>query len=185
MTALLLQHLISDPLAYQDAISFSSSAWNLLRLSLLDDRVFRVPTQNPTILKPEQTTAAQISGQSFRTNLRRLLTTELRCIADSFWGSTIKAGHQIRMHPPAPPTAYPPGPGNPAFPLCQDVEGMKSDMSGQMSRYLTLATEAKERVSGEEGAFSTKIPKDYGIEVTPLGTGSAIPSKYRNGMSET
>lgn len=27
----------------------------------------------------------------------------------------------------------------------------------------------------------TESPEDYGISVTPFGTGSAIPSKYRNG----
>lgn len=45
-------------------------------------------------------------------------------------------------------------------------------------RYVQLAEEAREEVGKAEGR-EEKVGD--GIVVTPLGTGSAIPSKYRNG----
>lgn len=105
----------------------------------------------------------------------------VRCEALGSSVSAIECGHHTRMHPAATPDIWAPGSSNPVFPLRHDVEAAKSSTSGQMSKYLSLTAAAKQRVSDLESSACSHNPKDYGIEVTPLGTGSAIPSKYRNG----
>jgi ribonuclease Z len=135
-------------------------------LSLLDAEVFKVPRQKPT------QEAGPVAADHH-------MAASLSSVAEAHHG------HYIRMHPAAPPVVQAPGPNNPAFPSAKDLPAAVERISGQMPRYLGLVADAQRRVREEQASKDRSsvdsARKTFGINVTPLGTGSAIPSKYRNG----
>ena len=58
-----------------------------------------------------------------------------------------------------------------------DFEGVRAAIEPE---YIKLASEARESVLQAEGEEREELPGKE-VEVIPLGTGSAMPSKYRNG----
>lgn len=59
-----------------------------------------------------------------------------------------------------------------------DLEGVRADTELE---YMRLAQEARKAVSEAEGSEDLDDFPGREVEVIPLGTGSAMPSKYRNG----
>jgi hypothetical protein len=92
---------------------------------------------------------------------------------------TLVKPYQItRIFPPSPPTIPVSRPGDPPYPKEAEIEEAKKTIMQSMPEYATLVEEARKKVDQADVDMSGD---DYGIVVTPLGTGSAIPSKYRNG----
>jgi ribonuclease Z len=85
----------------------------------------------------------------------------------------------IQMRPPAPPA--------------QETFAERGDLfhpavSSQYTNLRTLPTltlerfaDAKKNIEDHLNNGSVNIPKGADVGVIPLGTGSAIPTKYRNG----
>jgi ribonuclease Z len=89
---------------------------------------------------------------------------------------------EVRMHPPGCPTILPPHakdrpcPTNPS-----EVDWAREVLSRESTEYALACEEARRNVENDP-RFSSSVESEPGddIVVTTLGTGSAIPSKYRN-----
>jgi hypothetical protein len=94
----------------------------------------------------------------------------------------VQAYQTIKMYPPAPLRVLTHSGADPNYP--ESAAGQEASQQGvleQMPRYAD-ALRTLESASPPAPALELQ-PEDYGITVTPFGTGSAIPSKYRNGES--
>lgn len=83
------------------------------------------------------------------------------------------------MYPASPLEVLPHSRADPNYP--ESAKGQELACQAvltQMPRYADAL-----RTLESAPAPSLPLPDDYGITVTPFGTGSAIPSKYRNGES--
>ena len=85
------------------------------------------------------------------------------------------------MQPPAPPTILPAHPRDIAFPSDADhIESALRQLREELPDYASACEKARQSVRADPRW--TENAKDAGsdIVVTTLGTGSALPSKYRN-----
>lgn len=159
------QHVVADPTRKSNDISFSSAAWNLLRMSQVDSEIFAPPIGG----------GEAVPG-----------APESEAIGRSVSLQPLRKGLFVRMHPPTAPEQLPENLNNPSFPTASDLQRAALDeLATKNSRYLALTIEAQRCVAEKLGEMSAAPapPQDdtYGISIVPLGTGSAIPSKYRNG----
>lgn len=82
------------------------------------------------------------------------------------------------MYPPAPLSVLPHSGADPNYPeSAPGQEASQQAVLTQMPRY----ADALRTLESAPSPAPESQPEDYGIIVTPFGTGSAIPSKYRNG----
>lgn len=91
--------------------------------------------------------------------------------------------HNTGMHPFAAPHVLEPRPSDVPFPTTKaGLEEAKATLEETLTEYIASVTLAKEAVALEL-AQRMEVEASIGddIVVTTLGTGSAIPSKYRNG----
>ena len=163
--------------AGRDEITFGPSALLNLRLSRLDDTIFNVPRYSfvdPMIVSTSSDIEALANNTHFSSN-------------DTLLPSTISPlGGEIRSFNFEVPSET-------AELEASRLKGLEKPLEIQTrakaawEEYLRQVTRAKDTVRNEaarrEGsstpAESTEA-KEGAITVTPLGTGSAIPSKYRN-----
>ncbi|WWC73000.1 uncharacterized protein I206_106964 [Kwoniella pini CBS 10737] len=149
------QHLIADPVEYPDRTVFNSAAWNTLQLSIADSTIFNPPyvtsPRPPSVDLPPNT-------------------------------SFLVEGAFCRMHPPAPVTLL--GVHDKDIPFTitkEEAESARETIRQDMPEYSIACDAAQLSISSALRAKSSsdkQIGED--IVVTTLGTGSAIPSKYRN-----
>jgi ribonuclease Z len=122
-------------------------------LSLLDSSIFPVPysATNPT-------------PPAFAGNCRALVPNI-----------------EVRMHPPAAPVILPPHSKDKPFPTNpNDLEWAKDVLFRESTEYALACEEARQKVQSDPRSAETTTRPGDDITVTTLGTGSAIPSKYRN-----
>ncbi|WVR08979.1 hypothetical protein IAU60_006038 [Kwoniella sp. DSM 27419] len=149
------QHLIADPTEYPDRTVFNSAAWNTLQLSLLDSSIFTPPfvtsPHPPALDLPPNTT---------------FLTEGAYC----------------RMYPAAPVSAIPPHDKDVPFSVTEpELASAHEKIKTDMPDYAEAVDAAKAAVSADPRSTNLPSPRSGDdIVVTTLGTGSAIPSKYRN-----
>ena len=149
-----MQHLIGDTANSRNDIVFTSSAWNCLRLSLIDDEIFPIPHFSTPNL-PD--------------------TSSLPSNA-----SLIEPYHTKKLYPSGP-LIFRPREKNIVFPTTAGgVHAAKRDLLKRNPEFAAECSKAKQAVRADPrwGQPSTMVGDD--IVVTTIGTGSAIPSKYRN-----
>ncbi|OCF35667.1 hypothetical protein I316_02722 [Kwoniella heveanensis BCC8398] len=149
------QHLIAETEEYPDRTVFNSAAWNTLQLSLLDPQVF----------SPPFVTAPHLPSTSLPPNT-----------------SLLTEGSYCRMHPPADVTTLPHHEKDiPFLYTHSDAEEARAKIRQDMPEYAQAVDAAREAVSSDPRTTGSSTPRPGDdITVTTLGTGSAIPSKYRN-----
>jgi ribonuclease Z len=85
------------------------------------------------------------------------------------------------MHPPAAPAIIPPHAKDRPFPTnSSEVEWAREVLSRESQDYTLACEEARRNVVNDPRSTVTETKPGDDITVTTLGTGSAIPSKYRN-----
>jgi ribonuclease Z len=88
---------------------------------------------------------------------------------------------EVRMHPPAAPAILPPHAKDRPFPTNpSDVQWAREVLSRESQDYTLACEEARRNVANDPRSTVTETKPGDDITVTTLGTGSAIPSKYRN-----
>ncbi|WVF65453.1 hypothetical protein IAT40_000181 [Kwoniella sp. CBS 6097] len=149
------QHLIAETDDCPDRTVFNSAAWNTLQLSLLDPQVFT----------PPYVTAPQPKSTSLPPNTSLLIE-----------------GSYCRMHPPADVTTLPHHDKDVPFLFTRsESEAAQEQIRQDMPEYAQAVDAALTAVSSDPRSINPRTPKPGDdITVTTLGTGSAIPSKYRN-----
>jgi hypothetical protein len=147
-----LQHLVANIGRWTDSVTFSSSARNILKLGLLDDKLFK-----PICVED----LGQTDGPVVEPFIR------------------LKPYHTTRIFPPSPPVVEPAVKGDPGYPAKEELEQAKEMVLQEMPEYAQLVRDALAKTMEVDEDMATG--DDHGMVVTPLGTGSAIPSKYRNG----
>lgn len=148
------EHLFADTTG-TDEIFFGASAWNALRLSMINPDIFTVPYNTITIPPPPI----------------------LHCNA-----KVLEPNHVSTMHPPAPTSLMPRHPNDERFPTStSELESAREEIAKAYPEYIEAVKAAQESVAEAE-KLRGDVPSQPGddIVVTTLGTGSAVPSKYRN-----
>jgi ribonuclease Z len=168
-----LQHRISSPdFQGSNEVTFVPSALLSLRLSLLDAKIFNLPSYN----FPNPTSSTS-SLSTFGTNVTRLSSND-RFKSDSSAMPPTIAPRNFNFPVPSPEATL-------EASRLKGVERrpallLKAEQA--WSTYEPLA--ASTRIAVEEESVLRSIGRDVEVgddlSVTPLGTGSAIPSKYRN-----
>lgn len=153
----MFQHILAlTDVAGKDHVSFNSSAWNLLRMSHLDRSVFP-----PVIQTPSQTVIDTASSEGSEGQVH---------LADPYLA--------VRAHPPSQAQDVPRlGSDIPLPETAEAANEALANLPAEMPAYDTAVQQVKGVTS------SAQLPEHYSIVTVPLGTGSAIPSKYRNGES--
>ncbi|TFK39749.1 hypothetical protein BDQ12DRAFT_734488 [Crucibulum laeve] len=146
-------HIVSAREYLSNPITFTSSAFNQLRLNQLDPVIFPVPHYSLKALKDIA------SIPNLPPNTIPMISNQV-----------------IQMRPPAPPAMEPTAEENDRFhPVI--LSGVPLELSeGAQKRFKDAHKNVDAFIS--EGKLWESKGADVGI--LPLGTGSALPSKYRN-----
>lgn len=149
------QHLVVEK-NRAGPIHFDASAWQCLRLNLIDPSMFPVPHFDEVNPQPEW---------KFPPNAQRLVP-----------------GLVTGMYPPKPPTIPPPGEkARQPFPTAHAQLGAaRQSIRDELPEFAAACSAAQEVIAAEEKKRTVQPGPGDDIVVTTLGTGSAIPSKYRN-----
>lgn len=143
-----VHHIVASRDHVPDPITFTSAAFNQLRLNHLDSDIFPVPKYS---LEAKKT----------------FNSTDLPSNTDC-----MRAHTMIHMRPPRPPLRDPEAEANDLFHPAV-LSGEPPSLSDAARIHFSEA-----RAYVEEATVLDAIGKD--VTVVTLGTGSAIPSKYRN-----
>ncbi|KAI3607358.1 3 trna processing endoribonuclease [Moniliophthora roreri] len=148
------QHIVSSREHSPDPVTFTSAAYNQLRLSELDPEIFRVPSYNLTPKK-------ELSAVTDLPKNVHLMVANL----------------QTSMRPAGPPIPDEEAATFDLFhPVVTSPAGIEYSADTQQ-----CFDEAKKQVARAQSEMDHKsIPKGADVRIITLGTGSAIPSKYRN-----
>lgn len=85
------------------------------------------------------------------------------------------------MHPPASPALLPPHAKDRPFPVnSSELEWAKDILAKESPEYALACDAARQAVQADPRSSQPASSPGHDITVTTLGTGSAIPSKYRN-----
>lgn len=88
---------------------------------------------------------------------------------------------EVRMHPPAAPALMPPHAKDRPYPTDpSEIQWAREVLSRESPDYALACEEARRNVENDRRSNVTESKPGDDIIVTTLGTGSAIPSKYRN-----
>jgi ribonuclease Z len=87
----------------------------------------------------------------------------------------------IQMRPPAPPVQQTFEEGGDLFHPA--ISSQNTNLPTLPTLTLERFADAKKQIEDSLNNGSVNIPKGADVGVIPLGTGSAIPTKYRNGWS--
>lgn len=164
-----LQHLVAGPDISPDRITFTSSAYAQLRLSHLDAHMFQVPkylsAPTPAVSDGELFISDCLSVSSVSGRIGNL--------------AIIRHNHFVSMKPAKAPVLPPDDDGIDLFhPAIQ--RGGDCDMLSLLKPKTMEMFNQTQHVVAEENKDRKSQPGDD-VSVTPLGTSSAMPSKYRNG----
>ncbi|WVW79468.1 hypothetical protein I302_101437 [Kwoniella bestiolae CBS 10118] len=149
------QHLIADPVNHPDRTVFNSAAWNTLQLSLADPEIF-VP---PFVSSPHPPSIDLPPNTSF-----------------------LVEGSFCRMHQPGAVTVVDTHEKDLPFSITSsEAEVARETIRQDMPEYAIACDQAHQAILADPRSTHPPTPKvGDDITVTTLGTGSAIPSKYRN-----
>jgi len=138
---------------FVDSVTYTSSARNLLKLNILDKDIFQLVHIEDK------------GDQSMKEDESPFIPAQPHM--------------NTRVFPPSPPQVIVVGDSDPGYPAVPELESAQKLVMDEMPEYADLVKKAWEKTAavGE----NRTVEDDFGIVVTPLGTGSAIPSKYRNG----
>jgi len=148
------QHLVALTDDYRHDATFTSSAKNVLQLSMLDEDIF--PLLHAAT--PDTWTAPALPPNA----------------------TLLQSGHQLKMQPKGQlemlshdrDVPYPSTPDG--------VEAARQGFAKDMPEYAAECAKAREAVRADPRWSVSSRDPGSDIVVTTLGTGSAIPSKYRN-----
>ncbi|KAG5654002.1 hypothetical protein H0H81_008584 [Sphagnurus paluster] len=146
-----VHHIIASPEYSPDPVTFTSAAFNTLRMNQLDPEIFPLPKFS---LVPKKTLAS----------IPNLPTKSCLLIS----------GQEINMRTPGiPPT------------LRETQDSFHAVASSDKPVSLPPQTaekfvEAKKNIDAYIANGDLSVPRGADVKVIPLGTGSAVPSKYRN-----
>lgn len=143
-----VHHIVASREYAPDPITFTSAAFNQLRLNHLDSNIFPVP---------------KYSVEAKKT----IDTTDLSSTTDCMRAHTI-----VDIRPPRPPLRDTEAEANDLF----HPAALSGEPPSLSDAVITQFSEARARV--DEATVPDVIGKD--VTVVTLGTGSAIPNKYRN-----
>ncbi|KAL7422932.1 hypothetical protein Q5752_002229 [Cryptotrichosporon argae] len=146
-------HLVAD-VAGDNRIFFTSTSWNMLQLSLLDPSIFNVPHH----------ALAPVDPAPLPARAERLIPN-----------------HVVRMHPLKPPEVAPNHDKDRTFPMTpEELAAARESVQAQLPGYASAVEAALKSVRAAAARRAQTTGPGDDIVVTTLGTGSAIPSKYRN-----
>lgn len=150
-----VHHVVASREHSPDPVTFTSAAFNQFRLNQLDSEMFPLPKFS-------------LSPKKDISTIPNLPPTT--CLMPS--------NLLIQMRPPAPPVQET---------FAEDVDLFHPAVSSQNPSLRTLPTltlqrfaEGKKITEDHLNSGSVNIPNGADVGVIPLGTGSAIPTKYRN-----
>lgn len=184
------QHLIASREYCPDPVTFTSAAFNQLRLNQLDERIFTIPKFS---LQPTK----DISGTSPLVILFYLLIVNVPAIQNVPRSTQPMVANQIvSMRPFKPPIVetpvqdnfHPAIKSNEPVPLphwtARKFRAAKNSVASALrrSRSRSRSVGSPRSGSGNESDSAPSLRRGRDVGVLPLGTGSAVPSKYRNGM---
>ncbi|ODO09602.1 hypothetical protein I350_03210 [Cryptococcus amylolentus CBS 6273] len=162
------QHLIADTTPTTSQTVFNSAAWATLNLSHLDSSIFHPPLLHPT---PTPTSSLSLSP-----SLAGFLDLPPKT-------KILEPNHFCRMHPLSDITVFPWNEKDVPFTVGpEEVRGKARErVEGEYPEYAEACRKAQEAVRADPRWEEVKggEPGDD-LVITTLGTGSAIPSKYRN-----
>ncbi|WRT69179.1 uncharacterized protein IL334_006163 [Kwoniella shivajii] len=149
------QHLIADPVEYPDRTVFNSAAWNTLQLSLVNSSIFTPPF----VISPNVPSSKLPPRTSF-----------------------LVEGSSCRMHPPSDFTTVDNHEKDVPFLItASEADSARETIRRDMPEYAQACDIAQKALLADPRSTNPSPPIiGDDITVTTLGTGSAIPSKYRN-----
>ena len=181
------QHLIASREYCPDPVTFTSAAFNQLRLNQLDERIFTIP-------KFSLQAANDISGTDPLIILFNLLIINVSAIQNLPRSAQPMVGNQIvSMRPFKPPIIetpvqdnfHPAIKSNEPVPLphwtARKFRAAKQSVARALRRSRSRSRSVGSTRSGSESDSAPSLRGGRDVGVLPLGTGSAVPSKYRNG----
>ena len=146
-----LKHVVSSPDYCPNNIAFDSAAAATVRLANIDGKRYRVSTHD------------NVNGVESHTETKTPLVSNAQAAV---------RGQVVQLEPSVEVNTK-----EAVAPL--DIEMTRKEMSSEI---LEEAARAHEAISNDKDSMakwaSTVVDKD--VEITTLGTGSALPSKYRN-----
>ncbi|RDB18569.1 Ribonuclease Z, mitochondrial [Hypsizygus marmoreus] len=148
-----VHHVVASRDYLPDPVTFTSAAFNQLRLNQLDPEIFPIPKYS---LSPKKI-LNNIPGIPASTHL-------------------MSSSQLIPMRPPAPPL-------NETFAKSGDMfhPAVSSDAPTPLpSLTRERFADAQKNVEDFSKSGKVHVPKGADVKIIPLGTGSAIPTKYRN-----
>ena len=149
------QHAIATTDGYRNDIAFTSSAWNVLQLSLIDGDLFSLP---------HAITSSSPDASSLPPNV-----------------TFLRPNHNIKLNPPGKLELLEPRDSDVPFPTTLEAaHNARRDFLKSMPEFALECAKAREAVRKDPRWGNTSKEVGDDIVVTTLGTGSAIPSKYRN-----
>lgn len=149
------QHLIARAEGHSNEICFTSSAWNNLKLSLLDSELFHIPYST----SPQTTIPSQLPPNA----------------------AFLQTNHTVCIYPPGKAAVSPRSSRDIAFPSSIDaIQQAQRAFVREMPEYEASCSRAQEAIRADPRWSSGRTGAGDDITVTTLGTGSALPSKYRN-----
>lgn len=158
------QHFIANIDSFTDQLTFTSAGIHLVSLKALDSDIFQPPQVfNP----PAPTTPLPTLPAKFITAVPHL---------------------EKRIHPSEDPVVPELPASDPGYPSNDELGAKEVQILNRVPLYKAAIEEVKNEdnkpgdPNAEDEQQATKGPNDYGIVTYPLGTGSALPSKYRNGQ---
>ena len=157
-----LHHLVSSPDYCPNELALDSVAASTTRLRRIDPDRYNIPVHDV-----QESGIGQIYGGS-----DSFLNTRLQRPLPNDWAQVAKRGQVIQLEPTfelqntdvVPPL---------------DIAGVENELSRQVLNEAALAQEAVRSSSHQYVDWQSALP-DPETEIIPLGTGSALPSKYRN-----
>ena len=183
-----LQHLIASREYCPDPVTFTSAAFNQLRLNQLDERIFTIPKFS---LQPPK----DISGTNPLIVLFYPLIVNVSAVQNLPRSTQPMVANQIvSMRPFKPPIVETPAKdhfhpaiqSNEPVPLplwtARKFRAAKKSVASALRRSRSRSRSVGSARS-DSGSESDSAPSLRGrdVGILPLGTGSAVPSKYRNG----
>lgn len=158
-----MQHLIADPAGGNEEVFFRSAGWNMHQLAYIDSEIFHTPSNSSRPSSPVSELPSNVS--------------------------TIRANHQVKMHPPGQLETLPNhDKDRPLVNPREYPDNVKNSILKELPEFVTAAEKARAKVLQSTSSIGhtpnssqskKKIPGGD-ILITTLGTGSAIPSKLRN-----
>jgi ribonuclease Z len=154
----ILQHFIADPEDYANDAFFTSAAWNTVQLSLIDEDVFPFPYVGYG--------SSRFEADALPPNTS-FLVPNLQVKMHPAGQAEVVANHEKDRSMPNNPQA---------------IEAARTEVfeSDNMEPYVKACLEARDAVSRDPRSQTPRRFAGDDIVVTTLGTGSALPSKYRN-----